>query len=75
MGFVTVDLNNINVDDNSFDEDDLKTIVHVRLMVLYNRFKRRKGVKLEKEWKKIDRELMPMNFKCEIQQECGIGVW
>lgn len=49
MGFVTVDLNNINVDDNSFNEDDLKTIVHVRLMVLYNRFKRRKGVKLEKE--------------------------
>ena len=28
----TIDLNNINRDDDNFDEDDLETIFHVRLM-------------------------------------------
>ena len=27
----TIDLNNINRDDDNFDEDDLETIFHVRL--------------------------------------------
>ena len=32
MGFNTVDLNNINLDDDNFDKDDPETINHVRLM-------------------------------------------
>ena len=32
MGFLSVDLNNINFDDASFDEVDQKTIIHVRLI-------------------------------------------
>ena len=32
MGILSVDLNNINLDDVNFDEDDPETITHVRLM-------------------------------------------
>ena len=32
MSLVTVDLNNINLDDDSFDEDELETIAPVRLI-------------------------------------------
>lgn len=40
MAFITTEINNINLgDDDSFDEDDLKTINHIRLMTWYNRFK------------------------------------
>ena len=42
MGILSVDLNNINLDDGNFDEDDSKTIIHVRLMAWFNRFKQRK---------------------------------
>ena len=44
MGFLSVDLNNINLDDANFDEDDPETIIHVRLMV----------------WCNISKELMPV---------------
>ena len=36
MGILTIDLNNINLDDTNYDEDDLKTISHLRLLVLKN---------------------------------------
>lgn len=40
MAFITTEINNINLgDDDSFDEDDLETINHIRLMTWYNRFK------------------------------------
>ena len=42
MGILSVDLNNINLDDGKFDEDDSETIIHVRLMAWCNRFKQRK---------------------------------
>ena len=42
MGILSVDLNNINLDDGKFDEDDSETIIHVRLMGWCNRFKQRK---------------------------------
>ena len=32
MGILSVVLNNINLDDVNFDEDDPETIIHVRLM-------------------------------------------
>ena len=30
MGILCIDLNNVNVDDINFDEDDPETIIHVR---------------------------------------------
>ena len=42
MGILSVDLNNINLDDGNFDEDDSETITHVRFMAWCNRFKQRK---------------------------------
>ena len=32
MGILSVDVNNINLDDVNFDLDDTETIIHVRLM-------------------------------------------
>ena len=31
MGNVSIDLNNINRDNTNYDEDDLETIIHIRL--------------------------------------------
>ena len=49
MGFNTADINNINLDNNddAFDEDELETINHVRLIAWRNRFKQRKICKKE----------------------------
>ena len=44
--YTSIDLNNINLDDN-FDEDDLENN-HVRLMASDNRFKQRKECKKSK---------------------------
>ena len=44
--YTSIDLNNINLDDN-FDEDDLENN-HVRLMASDNRFKQSKGCKKSK---------------------------
>ena len=38
----SVDLNNVNLDDVNFDEDDPETIFHARLMAWHHRFKRSK---------------------------------
>ena len=43
MGFNIVDVNNINLDDDSFDENHLETINHVRIMTWRKRLKRRKS--------------------------------
>ena len=49
MGFNTIDFININLDDgNSFFENDLETIIYVRLIAWRNRFKQRKAFKKEK---------------------------
>ena len=42
MNLVTVDLYNINLDDNKFDEDDPEFIVPVTLIGLHNRYKQLK---------------------------------
>ena len=42
MNLITVDLYNINLDDNKFDEDDPEFIVPVRLIALRNRYKQLK---------------------------------
>ena len=38
MGLVAIELKNFNLDyDGNFDENDFETIIHVRLMVCWNR--------------------------------------
>ena len=41
MRILSVDLNNINLDEANFYEDDPETIIHVRLMTWCNRLKRK----------------------------------
>ena len=49
--FITVDLNNINIGNESFEDDDLETIVLVRLIAW------RKGYKQHKACKKNRRRI------------------
>ena len=53
MGIFSVNLNNINLD-NNFDEDDLDTIILIRIFAWHSKFKNWKALK-----KKISEELMP----------------
>ena len=46
--FVIIDLNNINIDVDNFDEDDPETIVFVRLMAWCIRYKQRKTNKKDR---------------------------
>ena len=41
MSILHINLNNINLDDGNFDEDDLEIIIHVGLMALRNTLKQR----------------------------------
>ena len=43
IDILSVDLNNINLDDTSIDEDGPETIIYVRLIAWGNRLKRRKA--------------------------------
>ena len=54
MGILSVDLNNINLDDANFDEDESEAGIHVRCMAWCNRFKYCKTFK-----KDISKESMP----------------
>ena len=51
---VTIDLNNTNLDDDNFDDDDPETSVLVRPIAWCNRYKHVKHVKT------IGRELIPI---------------
>ena len=42
---LSMDHNNINLDDPNFDKDDLKTNIHSRLMTWHNKLKQRKTFK------------------------------
>ena len=44
MGILSVNLNNINRD-NNFDEDDPDTIIIIRLLAWCSKFKKRKALK------------------------------
>ena len=44
MGILTVNIDNINLD-NNFNENDLDTIVLIRLLVLHCKFEKLKVVK------------------------------
>ena len=54
MGILSIDLNNINLD-NNFDEDDPDTITHIRLWTWHIKFEKPKALK-----RKISEELMPI---------------
>ena len=45
MTLVTLDLNNSDLDDDKFDEDDPYNIILVRITAWHNRFKQRKACK------------------------------
>ena len=47
MGILSVNLNNVNLD-NSFDEDDLDTITLIRLLAWHSKFEKRKVLKKDK---------------------------
>ena len=47
MIILGTDLNNINLDDSNYDEDDPETIIHIKLLVWLSKFE--KGKVLEKE--------------------------
>ena len=55
MGVLSVDFNNINLDDVNFVEDDPEIIIHVRRMAWCNKFKQRIAFK-----KELSKELMPV---------------
>ena len=62
----SIRFNNVNLDDDSFDHLDPKTINYIRLMAWYNIYKQQKMCE-----KKIDEELLTVAW---LQQERGIGV-
>ena len=38
MGILSIDLNNINLDNSNYDEDEPGTIIHVRLLAWHIKF-------------------------------------
>ena len=45
MGILNTDLNNINLDDTNYDEEDPDIIIHVRRLVWHIKFEKRKELK------------------------------
>ena len=45
MGILSINLNNINLDDNNYEEDDPDTIVFIRLLAWHIKFEKRKELK------------------------------
>ena len=62
MGFNTTDINNINLNNYNFDEDDPKTFNQVKFMTWHNRFTQRKAYK-----NKISKELMPVTWRSKSE--------
>ena len=52
---LNADLNNFNLDDVNFDEDDPETIINVKLLTWSDRFEQCKALK-----KEISKELSPV---------------
>ena len=53
MGIVGIDLNNIDLEDTNYNEDDPKTIIHITLLAWHIKFEKRKALK-----KELNKELM-----------------
>ena len=45
MGIFSKYLNNINLDDVNYNEDDHETIIHVRLLALHSKYEKLKHLK------------------------------
>ena len=45
MGVLNIDLNNINLDDSNYDEDDPETIIYIRLLAWHMKFEKHKAYK------------------------------
>ena len=45
MGIFDIDLNNINLDDSNYDEDDPKAIINIRHLAWHINFEKRKSLK------------------------------
>ena len=54
MGIVSIDLSDINLD-NNFDEDDPDTIIFIRLLAWHNKFEKCEALK-----KELNEELRPV---------------
>ena len=50
MGILRVDLDNINLNDNNFYEDDPEIIIYVKLLASHYIFKKHKVLKKHKEF-------------------------
>ena len=50
MGMLRVDLDNTNLNDNNFYEDDPEIIIHVKLLAWHYIFKKNKVLKKHKEF-------------------------
>ena len=57
MGIRNRDLNNINLDDTNYDEDDSDIIIVVRLLAWYIKFEKRNALK-----KELNEELIPITW-------------
>ena len=53
MGIVSINLNNMNLDDTSYDEDNPETITHIRPLAWHVKFEKCKTFK-----KELNKELM-----------------
>ena len=47
MGILSVELDNINIDDTNYDEDDPETIIHIRLLSWHSKLEKGKAIKKE----------------------------
>ena len=74
MGILSIDLNNINLDKNS-DEDDLDTIILIGILAWHIKFEKRKKLKknISEEFLKNIREELIAIAKFGSYWDCGIG--
>ena len=47
MDILSIDLNNINLDDTNYDGDDPETIIHIRILAWHIKFEKGKALKKE----------------------------
>ena len=68
MGILNIDLNNINLYDTNYEEDDPDTIILIRLLAWHIKFEKRKELK-----KKISEELMPLAWHPKRWWDCYVS--
>ena len=44
-GILSIDFNNINVDDTNHDEDNLENIIHIKVLAWHIKFEKHKALK------------------------------